>query len=156
AGKAFDLCTQRREGVAALALDQLHLLLGTFERRFQRLDELRYRTLALLQRVLGDDLIASQRFAREPKKHFAVGTQGFAAQRIEDTAQPCLGLAERRETLALESGFGLATHALAFERDLQRLFLAARTQRGQQKPDREPRNERNDGDDHRAAQPRSR
>ena len=50
--QGLDLRAQAGEGLAALALECLHLGLGALERRAQRLDQLRDRDLALLERAL--------------------------------------------------------------------------------------------------------
>jgi hypothetical protein len=147
AGKTFELRAQGRECVAALALEQLHLLLGAFERGLQRLDELGNRRLALLQRILRDDLVAPERLAREAEKRLAVGPQRFAGDGVKGAAQARLELLQSSEALVLRFRFGFTPHALALERDLQCLFLAARAQRSVQKADGEPGNERNDRDE---------
>ena len=121
----------------------LHLLLGASRARSQRLHELRDGGLALLQCALGDDLIASQRLARELQEHLAVGAQGLARQRVERGAQALLGLLQcgQRARSRLSCGC-LAAHALAFQRDLQRLFLPLARSDANEKAEREPHGER--------------
>jgi hypothetical protein len=145
AREAFDLSAQGSEGVAPLALDGLHLLLGPLQRGFEGLDELSDGGLALFQRVLGDDLIAAQRFPREAQEHFAVGAQGLARERVERIAQPRLGLFKRGDALAFFLGFRLSPNALAFERDLQRMLLATGSQRRDEIAERQSDTQRNDG-----------
>src|SRR5690606_9167334 len=61
----LDLRAERGERIAPLPFECLHLRFGFLQRLPQRLNELRDGGLALLQRALGDELLAPECFARE-------------------------------------------------------------------------------------------
>ncbi len=88
--------------------------------------------------LLGDDVVAAHGLAREAQEHLAVGAQGFARERVEGAAQTRFGLLQRGDAIAFGFRVRLAPHPLAFERDLQRLLLAARANRGNEKAERDP------------------
>jgi hypothetical protein len=56
-------------------------------------------------------------------------------------------LCEHRPPVAFGTGLRLATNPFALERDLQRLFLAARADRGDEEPEREPDCESDEADE---------
>ena len=103
AGEGLDLRAQAREGIAPLALERLHLRFGALERDAQRLDQLRDRHLALLERALGDHLVAPERLARQTQEQLAVGAQGLPGEGIERGAQARLGLLEQAHPLGCPS-----------------------------------------------------
>ncbi len=118
---------------------------------------MRDRRFALLEGVVGNELVAAHRLAREPQEHFAVGAERFAGERVERASQPRLGLFERRQPLAFRAGLRVATNALTLQRDFQRLLFSVRAHRGEEETERSPEYERNDGEeDGRRAQLRSR
>ena len=121
AREALDLGAQAREGVATLALQGLHLRLGALERGTQRLHERRNRDLALLERALGDHLVASERLVRHAQEQLAVGAQRLPGQGVERGAQALLGLLEHRHALCVLERLGLQAHLRGGELDAQAL-----------------------------------
>jgi hypothetical protein len=134
-GERLDLRAQTREGIAALAFERLHLCLGAFQGRAQRLDQLRDRHLTLLERALRHHLIAPERLARQAQKQLAVGSQGLAGEAVEGGAQPRLGLLEEREALDVLEGLGLQAHLGGRQLDPQRLDAPAGADMTQQRPE---------------------
>ena len=124
AGEALDLHAQAREGIAPLAFQRLHLRLGALQGDAQRFDQLRDRDLALLERALGDHLIAPERLVRQAQEQLAVAAQGLARQSVEGGAQPRLGLLEQIQALGLLESLGLQPHLRGGELNAQFLDAA--------------------------------
>src|ERR1700745_4257962 len=101
AGEALELGVQCAEGIAPLALERLYLGLGALERSAERFHELRDRDLALLERSLGDHLVAAERFTGESQEELAVGAQRLSGEGIECGAQPRLRLLEQPDAVGL-------------------------------------------------------
>src|SRR5205807_1482004 len=121
AGEGLDLGAESRKGLAALALEGLHLRLGALERGAQRLHQLLDGELALPERAGSHGLVASQRLAREAQEELAVRAQRLSRERVERGAQPRLGFLEQLQAIGFIEGARLESHARGGELDPQRL-----------------------------------
>src|SRR5439155_1590510 len=121
AGERLDLGAESRKGLAALALEGLHLRLGALERGAQRLYQLLDGELALPERAGSHGLVASQRLAREAQEELAVRAQRLSRERVERGAQPRLGFLEELQAIGFIEGARLESHARGGELDPQRL-----------------------------------
>ncbi len=147
AGERLDLGAQGREGVAALALECLHLRLGALERDAQRLHQVRDGQLAFLECALGDDLVAPERLAREAQEQLAVGAQCLAGEGIERGAQARLGLLEQLQPVRVLQEARFQAHLRGGQLDPQRLDAPHGAQLRHQRAQHRAGGERGHGND---------
>ena len=146
AGERLDLGAESRKGLAALALEGLHLRLGALERGAQRLHQLLDGELALPERAGSHGLVASQRLAREAQEELAVRAQRLSRERVERGAQPRLGFLEELQAIGFIEGARLESHARGGELDPQRLDAARGAQLHHQGTEHRAGGERGRGD----------
>ena len=102
AGERLDLRAQAGEGLAALALERLHLRLGALRARCAAArPAARWPASRSLSAPCGDRLVAPERLAREAQEQLAVAAQRLAGERIERGAQAGLGLLEQVQAVGV-------------------------------------------------------
>ena len=147
AGERLDLGAQGGEGVAALALERLHLRLGALERGAQRLHQLRDGLLALLECALGEDLVAPEGLARQTQEQLAVGAQCLAGERIERGPQARFGLLQELQAVRVLQGARFQAHLRGGQLDAQCLDAPHGAQLREQRAEHCAGGERGSGDD---------
>ena len=128
--EVFDLAGEFARGLAAFAFDGLGLFFLARQRHLERLHELLDGFFAFLERVGGRGLIASEHFARELEKGFAVGIERERAKRSRPPARTCASLcAQQFGSARAHLGFACEPRARASARALQPSFCARRAAR---------------------------